>query len=204
MSIWDRDKRGGLFLDQRDNRTYVAQRCRNKTVLNLYGYTGGFSVHAAAAGARRTDTVDISAPALEAARENFRLNDLPLRKAGFHATDAIRFLEKAAAEGRTWDVVICDPPSFAPKQSALDKALKTYQRLHRLAAEVVEPGGRLFAASCSSHVRAEAFLKTVQQGVRSTGRRFELDLQRGAGFDHPTLPAFPEGDYLKFVSGYVN
>lgn len=196
-------QKGGLFLDQRENRLRVAALARGRSVLNLFGYTGGFSVHAALAGATRTDTVDSAAPAIEAAQRNFALNDLPLGTAGFYADDAFAFLTEAAKRDDRWDIVVSDPPSFAPRKDAIAAAQSAYTRLHRLAASVVAPGGLLCAASCSSHFGREAFLASVQAGVRQAGRRWRLESQHGAGFDHPVLPAFPEGDYLKFAIGRV-
>src|SRR5207247_8512608 len=111
-----RGQKGGLFLDQRENRAEVGRRARGKSVLNLFGYTGGFSLYAAAGGATGTDTVDAAAPAPAAARRNFQRNGLDLGAAGFHAADAFEFLEEAARKRRRWDVVISDPPSFAPPQ----------------------------------------------------------------------------------------
>jgi 23S rRNA (cytosine1962-C5)-methyltransferase len=200
----DHGQKGGLFLDQRENRQTVAAHAAGKSVLNLYGYTGAFSLYAATAGARFTDTVDIAKPALAAARRNFQVNGLPLDRAAFHAMDALAFLEEAVSRKRTWDIVISDPPSFAPKQSALPAARRAYLRLHRLAASVVAPGGLLAAASCSSHFPRKEFLASVQQGVAHAGGHFQAKTVAGAGFDHPTLPIFPEGDYLKFVLGTVD
>jgi 23S rRNA (cytosine1962-C5)-methyltransferase len=199
----DHGQKGGLFLDQRENRQTVASHAAGKSVLNLYGYTGAFSLYAAKAGARFTDTVDIAKPALAAARRNFERNGLPLERAAFHATDALAFLEQAARGKKRWDIVISDPPSFAPKKSAVPAARRAYLRLHRLAASVVAPGGLLAAASCSSHFPRKEFLASVQQGAAQAGRHFQVQTVAGAGFDHPTLAVFPEGDYLKFVLGRV-
>jgi 23S rRNA (cytosine1962-C5)-methyltransferase len=198
-----RGQKGGLFLDQRDNRLAVAARAKGKTVLNLFGYTGGFSIHAACAGAARTDTVDIARPAIAAARRNFEHNGLDLAQAGFHARDAFAFLEKAAEQNETWDIVISDPPSFAPSKNSVAAARRSYLRLHRLAAQVVKPGGLLCAASCSSHLPRDEFVTLVKTGVHQAGRRFLLEALTGAGLDHPTLPVFPEGDYLKCALGKV-
>ncbi len=131
-------QKGGLFLDQRENRLRVAAMAQGKSVLNLFGYTGGFSVHAALAGATRTDTVDVAAPAVEAARRNFEANGLSLEHAGFHARDAFEFLTEAAKTGERWDIVISDPPSFAPRKDTVPAARNAYERLHRLAAAVVD------------------------------------------------------------------
>lgn len=198
-----RGQKGGLFLDQRENRAAVGAVAAGRRVLNLFGYTGGFSVYAAAGGAARTDTVDLAKPAIAAARDNFVRNQLPVDNAGFHAADAFAFLADAAARHETWDIVISDPPSFAPNQRALGAARGAYRRLHRLAAAVVSPDGTLCAASCSSHFGREEFLASVLGGVQDAGRRFTLHEMRAAGFDHPVSAAFPEGDYLKFAVGVV-
>jgi 23S rRNA (cytosine1962-C5)-methyltransferase len=194
-----RGQKGGLFLDQRENRAEVGRRARGRSVLNLFGYTGGFSLYAAAGGATRTDTVDLARPALEAARRNFTSNRLPLERAGLHAEDAFTFLEAAAARGQRWDIVISDPPSFAPRHSALPAARRAYRRLHRMAAAVTAPGGTFCPASCSSHFPRDEFMASVEDGVRAAGRELRLEALRGAGFDHPVVPWFPEGDYLKFA-----
>ena len=196
-------QKGGLFLDQRENRQLVAELARGKSVLNLFGYTGGFSVHAAANGARRTDTVDLARPAIEAARRNFALNRLSDADAGFHAVDAFAFLAAAVERGDQWDIVVSDPPSFAPRKDAVPAARKAYERLHGLAASVTRPGGWLCASSCSSHFGKEQFLHSIDAGARRAGRRWALEGLHGAAFDHPVLPAFPEGDYLKFAVGRV-
>ena len=195
-------QKGGLFLDHRENRQRVASRARGASVLNLFGYTGGFSLHAAAAGARHTDTVDISEGAIEAARRNFELNHLSLTNAKFHIDDAFDFLATEIERGATWDIVISDPPSFAHSKKGVEAALRAYRRLHRMTAAVTSPGGLLCAASCSSHVRKDDFLQTIEDGARLAGRRWIFEGLHGAAVvDHPSLSAFPEGDYLKFAMG---
>jgi 23S rRNA (cytosine1962-C5)-methyltransferase len=199
-----RGQKGGLFLDQRENRAEVGRRARGLTVLNLFGYTGGFSLYAALGGATRTDTVDAAAPALAAARRNFERNGLDLAAAGFHAGDAFAFLDQARRRQQRWDLVISDPPSFAPSKRALAHARGAYRRLHAMAAAVVAPGGLFCPASCSSHFDRAEFLASVADGVARAGRRWTLEELRGAGFDHPVLPIFPEGDYLKFAIGRMD
>ncbi len=197
-------QKGGLFLDQRENRQRVAERAKGKSVLNLFGYTGGFAVHVAVAGACRTDTVDLARPAIEAARRNFELNELSLDDNGLHASDTFAFLNTAISRADHWDIVISDPPSFAPRKDAVLAARQAYTRLHRMAAAVTMPGGLLCAASCSSHFAWDDFIATIEAGVHQAGRRWTLESVHGAAFDHPVLPAFPEGDYLKFVMGRVD
>ena len=194
-------QKGGLFIDQRENRIRVAERARGKSVLSLFGYTGGFALHAAVAGARSTDTVDMARPVIEAARRNFELNDLPMDRARFHALDAFAFLTAAIERGDRWDIVISDPPSFAPKKDAVPAARRAYQRLHKLASAVTAPGGLLCASSCSSHVGKNDFLASIAAGSRQAGRHWVLEALYDAAFDHPVLAAFPEGDYLKFAIG---
>jgi 23S rRNA (cytosine1962-C5)-methyltransferase len=198
-----RGQKGGLFLDQRDNRALVRAIARGRRVLNLFGYTGGFSIYAAAGGARATVTVDAAAPAIAAARRNFERNGLATDDARFVTGDAFAFLEQAASKGERFDLVISDPPSFAPSRRTLATGLRAYQRLHRLCAAVTAPGGTLSAASCSSHVDRASFLATVRDGARDAGRRFQLREMRGASPDHPVVPQFPEGDYLKFAVGVL-
>ena len=194
-----RGQKGGLFLDQRDNRALVRTLARERRVLNLFGYTGGFSIYAAAGGARATTTVDVAAPAIASARRNFERNRLPVADARFAAEDAFAFLTRAAAAGERFELVISDPPSFAPSRRALETGLRAYQRLHRLCAAVTAPGGILCAASCSSHIGRSAFVATVRDGAREAGRRAQIREIRGAALDHPVVPQFPEGDYLKFA-----
>ena len=198
-----RGQKGGLFLDQRDNRALVRTLAPGRRVLNLFGYTGGFSIYAAAGGARATVTVDAAAPAIAAARRNFERNGLATDGAGFVTGDAFAFLERAAHDGERFDVVISDPPSFAPSRRALATGLRAYRRLHRLCAAVTAPDGTLCAASCSSHVDRDAFVATVRDGARDAGRRFALGEIRGAAADHPVVPQFPEGNYLKFAIGIL-
>ena len=198
-----RGQKGGLFLDQRDNRAHVRTLARGRRVLNLFGYTGGFSIYAAAGGARHTTTVDVARDAIAAARVNFQRNDLPLETAELHAADAFEFLAHAARDSATYDLVISDPPSFAPSRKALPAALRAYRRLHRLCATVTAPDGILCAASCSSHVDEKTFLRTISDGAADAGRRWALGELRGAAADHPVVPQFPEGNYLKFAVGAV-
>jgi len=195
--------KGGLFLDQRENREVVEKLARGRRMLNLFGYTGAFALYASRGGALATDTVDTARPAIAAARRNFGRNGIPLGAAGFHAVDAFEFLEAAVRSGRKWDLVVSDPPSFAPNRASLENARRAYTRLHRLAISATEPGGYLCAASCSSHVDRKEFLSTVEAGAAKAGRRFLLEEVRGAGADHPREAWFPEGDYLKFAVGRV-
>jgi 23S rRNA (cytosine1962-C5)-methyltransferase len=194
----------GAFLDQRENRARIGDLVRRRKqaglrtrVLNLFSYTGGFSLHAALAGGEVT-SVDVAAQAHATAQESFKLAGVDPRPHAFVAADAFAWLEAAKNRRETWDVVISDPPSFAPSEKAKPKALAAYRSLHRACADVLAGGGHLVAASCSSHVHAEDFLSTLDDGAlgRSDLRVLEV---HGAPPDHPSLPSFPEGRYLKLV-----
>lgn len=194
-----RGQKTGGFLDQRENRQSIRPYASGVEVANLYAYTGGFSVHAALAGARRVVSVDVAAGALESARHNFALNGLDPEAHEFACEDALAWLERTQAEGRRFGLVIVDPPSFAPSERTLPAALQAYRKLFSMALAVVEPGGVLAAASCSSHVTSEAFIDTLRDAGVRAGRRLRLCELRGQPADHPSLPAFPEGRYLKFA-----
>jgi 23S rRNA (cytosine1962-C5)-methyltransferase len=189
----------GFFLDQRDNRALLGRWARGRTVANLFGYTGGFSVQCARGGASRVVTVDVARQALADARENFAANGLDPAAHEFDCVDAFAWLDAAAAAGRTFDLVIVDPPSFAPSEKALKRALVAYRDLNASALRVVAPGGLFASASCSSHVAMEHFLEVLRDAAAVAGRPLRLLEVRGQPPDHPSLPAFPEGRYLKFV-----
>jgi 23S rRNA (cytosine1962-C5)-methyltransferase len=186
----------GFFLDQRDNRRTIRRHAAGQTVLNLFAYTGGFSLHAGLGGATRVTSVDIAAPAVAAIEKNAVLSGLDPSAHERVAVDAFEFLQRAAAQGRRWDLVIVDPPSFAPSERAKPAALRAYERLARAALGVVEPGGRFALASCSSHVTEVDLLGMV---AALPAPDLRLRLSAGAASDHPVLPAFSEGRYLKFL-----
>jgi 23S rRNA (cytosine1962-C5)-methyltransferase len=199
-----RGQKTGAFLDQRENRARVGELVRRRAragldvrVLNLFSYTGGFSLHAALGGATVT-SVDVAAAAHATAQESFRLAGLDPGKHAFVAADAFAWLTEAARRGQRWDVVISDPPSFAPNERAKPKALQAYRSLHRACADVLAPRGHLVAASCSSHVPAEEFLGTLDDAAVGRADLRVLELH-GAPADHPSLPSFPEGRYLKLA-----
>ena len=188
----------GAFLDQRDNRRRVGELARGRRVLNLFSYAGGFSLHAARGGAAHVTSVDIATMAHATAQSSFRLAGLDPSAHAFVTADVRSFLDGARRRGERWDLVVSDPPSFAPSERALARALAGYRALHRACVEVLAPDGVLCASSCSSHVDAQTFLGTLDD-VALGGRLMAVTELRGAGPDHPTLAGFPEGRYLKFV-----
>ncbi len=186
----------GAFLDQRENRRRVGHLGAGKRVLNLFSYAGGFSLHAALAGAVTT-SVDIASHAHKTAQASFKLAGVEPRGHSFVAADAFAFLEDAKKKGKRWDLVVSDPPSFAPSEKNKSRALAAYRQLHKACAGVLEDSGTFCAASCSSHVTADDFADTLDDAAlgRSDLRLLEM---HGNPADHPTLPGFPEGRYLKF------
>jgi 23S rRNA (cytosine1962-C5)-methyltransferase len=194
----------GLFLDHRDSRALVRTLSNEQTVLNLYGYVGGFSIAAGLGGAHYVETVDVAAPAIALAERAWSVNGLPQGAHVGHATPAEDFLREAVAQGRRWSVVIADPPSFAPNAAAKPQALRAYKALHRDALMCVEPGGLYLAASCSSHVTREDFEATMRESAHGQKRVLTILARNGAGFDHPIPIGFPEGEYLKSVLVRVN
>ena len=190
-----RGQKTGLFLDHRESRARVRALSRSLSVLNLYGYTGGFSVAAGLGRAERVDTVDQAGPALALARASWEKNELEASKHRTHETDVFEFL--AGVRGTKWDLVIADPPSFAPNEATRAAALSAYRKLHALALSVVRDGGLYLAASCSSHIDRAAFLDTLLAGAGDAHRILQLLDSWGAPPDHPRLASFPEGDYLK-------
>jgi 23S rRNA (cytosine1962-C5)-methyltransferase len=193
-----RGQKTGAFLDQRDNRRRVGELARGRRVLNLFSYAGGFSLHAALGGAAHVTSVDVAAAAHATAQASFRLAGVDSARHAFVTADVRTFLDAAQAHHDTWDLVVSDPPSFARSEKAVARALSAYRALHRACAGVLASGGTFCASSCSSHVNAETFLDTLDDAVLAPNELTVLEC-RGAGPDHPTLPAFPEGRYLKFA-----
>lgn len=194
-----RGQKTGAFLDQRDNRGRVRQLAGGRArALNLFSYAGGFSIAAALGGAKQVTSVDVAAGAHATAQKTFRANGVDPGKHAFVTADAFDWLEKAATRDERFDLVVSDPPSFAPNERSVGRALAAYARLHKLCAAVLAPGGVLCAASCSSHVGLEAFLGTLDDAALG---RSDLVVRGAYGppADHPTLAAFPEGRYLKLV-----
>jgi 23S rRNA (cytosine1962-C5)-methyltransferase len=201
----------GFFFDQRDNRAHVRALSAGRHVLDVFAYSGGFSVYAAAGGAAAVTSVDISAPALEAAASNFALNGDELHvkanpgvKRAEHKTvvaDAFECLQHFHDTGQTFDMLIVDPPSFAKSTAEIERALAAYTRLTRLATQLLRAGGVLAMASCSSRVTADVFFDTVTQAARTAGRPLTEIRRTGHALDHPI--GFREGEYLKCLFASV-
>jgi 23S rRNA (cytosine1962-C5)-methyltransferase len=191
----------GFFLDQRDNRALVEQYSAGKAVLNVFAYTGGFSVYAARGGARAVTSLDVSAPALAAAERNFAHNRALETVANADhrrlAGDAFDLLPQLRDGGERFDVVILDPPSFAKAAAEVERAAGSYARMIRMGLDVLAPHGLLVAASCSSRITAQRFREIVEETARRAGRPLHVLQQTGHPLDHPI--GFPEGAYLKCI-----
>jgi 23S rRNA (cytosine1962-C5)-methyltransferase len=193
----------GLFLDQRENRRYVESVTRNASVLNLFGYTGGFSIYAVRGGASRVTTVDLAEDAVASARENFELNGLDPSAHEFVAADVFEYLRDAKTRGWKFDVVVCDPPSFARSKAGRERAIDAYVRLHTAALGVVERGGLYAASSCSTQVGIDAFHASLRRAASRARVRLQVCHDAAHAADHPIAAGHPEGRYLKFVVGRV-
>jgi 23S rRNA (cytosine1962-C5)-methyltransferase len=189
----------GLFLDHRESRRRIRGLAGGRDVLNLYGYTGGFSIAAGLGGARSVETVDVAEAALALAEAGWSANGLPVGAHTRRTEDVPRFLEQAREASRQYDLVVGDPPSFAPNEAAVPNAMRSYRALHRACLRLLRPGGLYLAASCSSHIGTERFDRTIREAVEKIPRHVRILERWGGAADHPRLPAFPEGDYLKCV-----
>ncbi len=189
----------GFFLDQRDNRARIGALAKGKTVLNLFSYTGGFSVYAGVGGASEVTSIDIAKPAMEEAERNWALNGLAAGRHHSSATDVFEFLEKAKGEKRTWDLVVVDPPSFAPAARHVEKATAAYQALFTAAIHVLAPGGIIALASCSSHISPAMFYELTEAALSKARRRAMVLGVHGQPADHPFPLACTELQYLKFL-----
>jgi 23S rRNA (cytosine1962-C5)-methyltransferase len=183
----------GLFIDQREHRIRVGRCAKGVEVINLFAYTGGFSVHAAAGGASRVTTVDIAPDAIDDAKENFRLNGLSVDRHGFETADAFAW-KPAHPTG----LVVCDPPNLSPGRKSDQRARAAYRDLATRAGQMTAEDGILATASCTARLSMERWTESVAEGLRKCGRWSWL-WRAGEPPDHPVAQAHPEGRYLKFA-----
>jgi len=186
----------GLFLDQRPNHAFAARLAKGAKVLDMFSHVGGFGLAALAAGADSTLCVDGSVPALELAAKGAEAGGLA-DKLSTRKGDAFATMEALAEEGETFDLIICDPPAFAPNKQALDAGLRAYERVARLAASLVRPGGYLGLCSCSHAADLSKFRTACTRGIGRAGRAGQLIHTGFAGPDHPMHPQLAETGYLK-------
>ena len=200
---WLRGQKTGFFVDQRENRALVERYAKGKDVLNMFCYTGGFSLYALRGGAQTVDSVDVSQKAIDLVNINVARN---FPKATNHqavAADAFEYLSAQKAAGKTYDLIILDPPAFAKHRDAVKNALRGYQRINAKAIEMIRPGGILFTFSCSQAVDKEAFRLAVFSAAASIGRNVRILHQLHQPQDHPINIYHPEGEYLKGLVLYV-
>ena len=198
---WLRGQKTGFFLDQRDNRALLQHYSHGRRVLNMFCYTGGFSVYALRGGAERVDSVDSSEKAITLTDANVALNFGECTRHKSYARDAFRFLDEM--QRNEYDLIVLDPPAFAKHRSALRNALRGYQKLNAKAIEKIESGGILFTFSCSQAVSREQFRLAVFSAAAQTGRRVSILHQLTQPADHPVNIYHPEGEYLKGLVLYV-
>ena len=198
---WTEGQKTGFFLDQRDNRALVGSLSKGRNVLNLFCYTGGFSIYALAAGALHVDSVDSSKKAMMMVDKNVALNGFDESKHTSLCCDAIDYL-RDVPEGK-YDLMIVDPPAFAKHRGALKNALRAYQRLNAAAISKVAPGGFVFTYSCSQVVDKESFALAVFSAAAQCGRRVRILDRLNQPCDHSVNIYHPEGEYLKGLLLYV-
>jgi 23S rRNA (cytosine1962-C5)-methyltransferase len=192
-------QKSGFFFDQRDNRNRIRALSSGRRMLNLFGYTGGFSVYAGAGGAEHVTTVDLAKPAIEDAEANWALNGLQPQKHVGVAADVFKFLEQANAAKDHWDLIVVDPPSFAKSSKHIDAAQESYSSLFTSALRVLDSGGIIALSSCSSHISTELFLEICGTSLSKARRRGTILGIYGQPEDHPFPFVCKELQYLKFV-----
>lgn len=194
---FENSQKTGFYFDQSDNRFFIEQICRNKTVVDAFCNIGGFGLHAARGGAKKVYFVDSSSSEIESAKKNFELNEFDC-EAEFRTNDAFDFLQSSIENNRQYDVVMLDPPAFAKNKKNLFIALKGYEKLNRLGLRCVSEGGYLVTSSCSFHVSKAEFEETIVNAARKEGKIIQRVHYNSAALDHPSLPAMNETSYLKF------
>ena len=194
----------GFYLDQRDNRLQVGLLAAGGDVLNCFSYTGGFTLQALLHGAASVTSVDSSADALRLARENVRLNGLPEDRCEWVDADVFQYLRKLRDQNRQFDLIILDPPKFAPTAAAAERAARGYKDINLLGFKLLRPGGLLATFSCSGGVSADLFRKIVAGAALDAGVTAQVIDQFHSTPDHPVSLAFPEGEYLKGLLCRIN
>ena len=197
---WLKGQKTGFFVDQRDNRSLLEEYSNDRSVLNMFCYTGGFSVYAMRGGAKCVHSVDASEQAIRLTEANIALNFPNDDRHEAYAEDAFKFLDRA---GSNYDLIVLDPPAFAKHKDALRNALKGYTRLNAIAFRKIKPGGIVFTFSCSQAVNKDQFRLAVFTAAAQSGRHVRILHQLHQPADHPINIYHPEGEYLKGLVLYV-
>ena len=187
----------GFYLDQAHSRAHVGKHAAGRDVLNCFCYTGGFSLAALQGGATSVLSIDSSGPALVLAHENVTLNGLNAARAEWREADVFKELRELRNQGRTFDLIVLDPPKFAPTPASVERAARAYKDINLLGFKLLRPGGRLYTFSCSGGVSADLFQKIVAGAALDAGVEARIEARLAAAPDHPVLLSFPEGEYLK-------
>ncbi len=195
-----RGQKTGFFLDQRENRGLAARLAPGRAVLNAFAYSGGFAVHAGAAGARHVVSVDSSARALALARHNWELNGLPTAQSAYVTADAFRYLRETSDR---FDLIVLDPPALVKRRADVQRGARAYKDLHLWAFRRAAANSFVLTFSCSQHVPADLFARIVQGAAADAGRAAQVLRVLGPGADHPVNLAHPEGHYLKGLLLYI-
>ena len=198
---WTEGQKTGFFLDQRENRALVERYAKGRNVLNLFCYTGGFSIYALGAGATHVDSVDSSAKAMALVDKNVEIGGFDKSRHTSLCVDALDYLRDVPED--KYDLMIVDPPAFAKHRGSLNNALRAYQRLNAVAISKVAPGGFVFTFSCSQVVTKEAFALAVFSAAAQTGRKVRILDRLNQPSDHAVNIYHPEGEYLKGLLLYV-
>jgi len=189
----------GFYLDQRDARRTIGSLAAGSDVLNCFSYTGGFGLFARAGGAKSVTQVDISGEALAMAKRNEALAEVAGTQMEYVEADVFEYLRKCRDAGRTFDLIVLDPPKFAASKGQVMKAARGYKDINLLAMKLLRPNGRLATFSCSGAMTPELFQQVLADAARDSGRQFQTIAKTGPGADHPVALSFPEGEYLKGV-----
>ena len=187
----------GYYLDQRDNRALTGTLAQDKDVLNCFCYTGGFSLYALRGGAKSVLSIDSSQEALELAQRNVELNGLDASRAEWQCADVFEALRKLRDQNRKFDLIVLDPPKFAPTAAFAEKASRAYKDINLLGFKLLRPGGLLFTYSCSGGISDDLFQKIIAGAALDAGVDAQIVKKLHAAADHPVLLSFPEGAYLK-------
>ena len=187
----------GFYLDQRDNRALTGTQAQGKDVLNCFCYTGGFSLYALRGGAKSVLSIDSSQEALQLAQRNVELNGLDSTRAEWQCADVFEALRKLRDQNRKFDLIVLDPPKFAPTAAFAEKAARAYKDINLLGFKLLRPGGLLFTYSCSGGISDDLFQKIIAGAALDAGVDAQIVKKLHAAADHPVLLSFPEGAYLK-------
>jgi 23S rRNA (cytosine1962-C5)-methyltransferase len=190
-------QKSGFYCDQRDNRRILAAHAKGKTVLDCFSYTGGFTLNALQAGATQVTSVDSSALAIETLKKNIVLNGLDAGKHQAIQSDVNKQLRRFKEEGQMFDIIVLDPPKYAPSRSALDRASRAYKDLNRIGMQLLNSGGLLATFSCSGAMDMETFKQVLAWAALDAGKQVQFIYQFCQPEDHPVRSSFPEGEYLK-------